>query len=277
MIIETAAELRKANLELLRKFDAFCREHDVHYFITFGTLLGAVRHGDIIPWDDDIDVTMTRAEYNKLIKVPKQKYPEGCELITPGQDEVFVGFTPMFKDNEHMGRMIKGSDSDDGSGMGRLGIDIFVLDPSYTGFRHKILRCRQLILYAQARAHRPSDKPLDIKGSKRVAIPMIWVMQFIGGRRKLYRIMRKYWRISLRLDVDGRTLYSPCNIPNELGQEYDAEWFSDTTYLDLGGVSCPAPAGYIKFLECMFGDYMQLPPEDKRFPEHFVLKEFQNQ
>ncbi len=277
MLIETAEELHRANMELLRKFDSFCRERGIRYFITFGTLLGAVRHGDIIPWDDDIDVTMLRSDYEKLLKVPKEEYPELCELVVPGQDGSFCGFTPMFKDGNYTGRMIKGSDMDDGSGIGRIGLDIFVLDPSYTGIRHKILRIRQYMLYAEARAHRPVQKPLDMKGFSVIAVPAVKLFQFLGKRKSLDRITEKYWRISLDLKCDGRTLYSPCNIPNELGHEYDAEWFEATVYLKLDDFDCPAPKGYIKLLECMFGDYMQLPPEDKRFPEHFVLKEFQDQ
>ena len=274
MFIETAAELHDANLDLLRKFDRFCSENGVKYFITFGTLLGAVRHGGMIPWDDDIDVTMLRSEYYKLIKISKQKYPEGCELLTPGEDKTFCGFTPMFKDNSYVGKMIKGSDSDDGSGTGRIGIDIFVLDPSYTGPRHTILTYRLYLLYAQARAHRAIHKPVDTNKPKILVVPVVKLFEFIGKRRKLYRIVEDYWNLSLDLKSKGRVLYSPCNIPNELGQEYDADWFSDTVYLNLDGVDCPAPAGYKALLERMFGDYMQLPPEDKRFPEHFYLTDF---
>ena len=274
MLIETAAELRKANLDLLSKFDKFCGEHGIKYFITFGTLLGAVRHGDMIPWDDDIDVTMLRSEYYKLIKISKQKYPEGCELLTPGEDKSFCGFTPMFKDNGYVGKMIKGSDSDDGTGTGRLGIDIFVLDPSYTGPRHTILTYRQYVLYAQARAHRAIRKPLDTSKPKFLAVPVVKFFEFIGRRRKLYRIVEDYWDLSLDLKSKGERLYSPCNIPDELRQEYDARWFEDTVYLNLGGTEYPAPAGYKELLRTMFGDYMQLPPENKRFPEHFYLTDF---
>ena len=274
MLIETAAELRKANLDLLSKFDKFCGEHGIKYFITFGTLLGAVRHGDMIPWDDDIDVTMLRSEYYKLIKISKQKYPEGCELLTPGEDKSFCGFTPMFKDNGYVGKMIKGSDSDDGTGTGRLGIDIFVLDPSYTGPRHTVLTYRQYILYAQARAHRAIRKPLDTSKPKFLAVPVVKFFEFIGRRRKLYRIVEDYWDLSLDLKSKGKRLYSPCNIPDELRQEYDPRWFDDTVYLNLGGTEYPAPAGYKELLRTMFGDYMQLPPEDKRFPEHFYLTDF---
>lgn len=57
-----------ANYQLMKEVDAYCRKHGLKLWLTFGTLLGAVRHGGFIPWDDDIDVEMTREDYNKLIQ-----------------------------------------------------------------------------------------------------------------------------------------------------------------------------------------------------------------
>jgi len=58
-----------ANYQLMKEADAYCRKHGLKLWLTFGTLLGAVRHGGFIPWDDDIDVEMTREDYNKLIQL----------------------------------------------------------------------------------------------------------------------------------------------------------------------------------------------------------------
>ena len=276
-MLETMSELREANMDILRKFDGFCNSHGIRYFISFGTLLGAVRHQDFIPWDDDLDITMLREDYERLAAIPAEEYPAGCSLVEPGHDGMFCGFTPMFKDDNYSGKMIKGTDYDDGTGIGRLGIDIFVLDPSYRGLRHTILTYRQYMLYAEARAYRPVPKPLDTKKPKIIAVPLVKIFQAIGRRKSLDRILSKYWRITLNLKTDGRTLYSPCNLPHEFCHEYKAEWFKDTVYLRLGDGEFPAPSGYKELMEVYFGDYMQLPPEEKRVPEHFVLKEYQGQ
>ena len=53
-------------MDLLAEFDRVCKEHNIEYFACGGTLLGAVRHGGYIPWDDDIDLMITRDNYNKL-------------------------------------------------------------------------------------------------------------------------------------------------------------------------------------------------------------------
>ena len=55
-------------LKLLLEFDRVCKKYDVQYYLICGSLLGAVRHQDFIPWDDDVDVAMTRADFDKVKK-----------------------------------------------------------------------------------------------------------------------------------------------------------------------------------------------------------------
>ena len=64
-------EIQKMQLDILVEFDKFCRDHNLKYFLAYGTLLGAVRHKGFIPWDNDVDVCMLRDEYEKLIKLYK--------------------------------------------------------------------------------------------------------------------------------------------------------------------------------------------------------------
>ena len=64
----TAREVQLGELEVLKKLDEICSQLNLRYFLTYGTLLGAVRHQGFIPWDDDVDVMMPRPDYEKLIE-----------------------------------------------------------------------------------------------------------------------------------------------------------------------------------------------------------------
>ncbi len=79
---ETLKHLQSVELEMLKVFDAICMKHGIEYFVGFGTAIGAIRHQGFIPWDDDIDVCMMRDEYRKLQAVPKEEW-RGLELSEP--------------------------------------------------------------------------------------------------------------------------------------------------------------------------------------------------
>lgn len=65
---ETLKQLKNTEIEILDVFDYFCREHNIQYSLYAGTALGAIRHGGFIPWDDDIDIAMSRIEYDRFAK-----------------------------------------------------------------------------------------------------------------------------------------------------------------------------------------------------------------
>lgn len=74
-------ELQAKLLNILKAFDKICRAHDIEYFLTGGSALGAIRHHGFIPWDDDIDLGMTRSMWNKLRPVIEDELPEGLVMV----------------------------------------------------------------------------------------------------------------------------------------------------------------------------------------------------
>ena len=72
--------------EMLGEIDKICRRHNLKYWLCSGTLLGCVRHGGYIPWDDDLDIEMLREDYEKLLKILPEELPEHLKLQTPDTD-----------------------------------------------------------------------------------------------------------------------------------------------------------------------------------------------
>ena len=76
-----------AQLEVLSDVDKACQDNGIQYFAEWGTLLGAVRHHGFIPWDDDMDICMKRADYNRFMQVAEQIMPEGYKIFSINSDE----------------------------------------------------------------------------------------------------------------------------------------------------------------------------------------------
>ena len=113
-------ELRKIQISILDEFSIFCEENKLNYLLTGGTLIGAVRHKGFIPWDDDIDVAMPRADYERFLS---SFNVEGYRIITPYNNEKYV--YPFAKLVNSKTRIIEHTDTDSDLG---IYIDIFPID-----------------------------------------------------------------------------------------------------------------------------------------------------
>lgn len=80
------SRIQKRQTEMLRVFDAFCREQQLTYCLAYGTLLGAARHAGPIPWDDDVDILMPRCDWFRLARLDPDCFPEPLFLQTPACD-----------------------------------------------------------------------------------------------------------------------------------------------------------------------------------------------
>lgn len=66
-------EIKEIQLALLDYIDETCKKHDIPYFLSYGTMLGAIRHKGMIPWDDDIDISLYREDYERLLKIIEEE------------------------------------------------------------------------------------------------------------------------------------------------------------------------------------------------------------
>ena len=152
----------RINRILMRKLHSVCEEYGITYYYDSGSLIGAVRHKDFIPWDDDIDIAFTREEFKKLKEVPKEAWGEDFELVEVKDlvKDAFFDFparlvylgesVPLQSFDKVKGHVVKKYED-------KMVLDCFILDNAYdSAFKQLILRMRLTFIYGQCMGHRDS-------------------------------------------------------------------------------------------------------------------------
>ena len=253
--IPEAIQTRKV---ILSEFDKFCKENQIQYSLGYGTLLGAVRHKDIIPWDDDIDIIVSRSEFDRLEELSKNgKFDGRYVFITHRTNPEIKTKIGYFMDTTTV-TCISGEEQPFG-----VHIDIFPIDilPE-NSFKRKVLVCRRNFLHYVIKAN--GLHPQVHTGMKKFVRQII---KFFGSMFNIDRCIDRLNRISRNSNYknpDGKSGWIlvergtvgriPANIFDEFGEyEYGGKFYVGVKDSD----SC---------LKAWYGDYMT-PPK----PEHQVI------
>ncbi len=265
--METNDSLRQVQLEALialEELDRVCRKLQIPYYLTAGTLLGAVRHRGFIPWDDDIDVVMRRADYKRFCKECACHLAEGFSFQDGRTDPVYpLGFAKVRKQGLPVKERILG-ESD--RNMGAF-VDIFPLDPCPR--REALARIfffgNNLANYGLIKRCNPD---FQIPPMRRISVFVCRLLSLLPNR--LLRGIRELFRKFAGLCSDGTLL---CTVSGRHGypkEVYPAAWFQEAVELEFEGKQFPAPAQWDALLKRLYGDYMT-PVQDT--DSHVDLKE----
>lgn len=259
-------------LGLLAAFDAVCEEFELRYIATHGTLLGAVRHGGFVPWDDDLDVAMPRADYDRLVELAAAGvFPEPFFLQTPENDpECFYGGYAKLRDSstsaielEHVGR-----DFNQGMWMDIMPLDNCPEDTAVVEQQQRIVRQFQRVLYAQT--YRQNMWGLWDANPAKISAYFIAANRF--SRERLCRLLRKACMGSRKTGLltvfAGNYQWMHNNV------RYAAEDVADARRVPFEGTSIPIPAHAERWLEFHYGpQWAEAPDEAKRESRHEVAFE----
>ena len=249
-------DIQKYLLDAAKCLDAFCREHNITYYLSGGTLLGAVRHQGFIPWDDDIDIMMPRCEYDRLILAfTDERYKiVSCE-----------------KDRHHGAPYARLWDSMTIRDWGELNhiemgiyIDILPIDGYPDSLLLSNLRNRRLKFLRKCREfmlHKHSRDNSRLKGIKEAARRLSPFSANYFSRRINKIGRKKSFEKSRYVGVQSGTYHQERERNSKMV-------FDKTVYLPFEDTVFPAPSGYDEYLRNLFGDYMQLPPEEQRVGRH---------
>ncbi len=226
-------------LRMLKIFDYLCAKHQIKYFLTGGSLIGAVRHQGFIPWDDDLDVGMTRGNYEKFIQraVPELPYDiffQNVETDAFYRQKDYVDARLRDKYSSYIHEGEKKTPWHDG-----LQLDIFVYDRSF--LPHNFFVITQNILLKWLNNYK-----------KRAAI-LKWIAKF----------------------SPFRLVYASSYLQNygllKGGTYIKEKEYSNLIKVKFEDMEAWIPKEFDPYLKRQYGNYMQLPPVDKRISNHKVI------
>lgn len=267
---EKLAAAQRASLEILLEVDRLCRKHGISYMLDSGTLLGAVRHKGFIPWDDDIDIAMTRDNFESFRAAAVNELKAGLELVMPDEfrgGEAFYDFTPRIIYLNSRRHAASEETEYYGGRLNHLWVDIFILDNIPDNIlSDRITRFRQKMLYGYAMTKRRS---IDMSKYKPADKLKVAVLAAVGKTMHMPEIFRKQESLSVRYNTSKtKRLYYSNYQPDYMQATVQRSWIEPVAELEFEGHMLMVPSGWHEVLKEIYGDYIQLPPEESRVPSH---------
>lgn len=245
-------------LDLLNEFAKVCKKHDIRFFAAGGTLLGAVRHNGMVPWDDDIDVMMFRSEYERLCEIAPKEFLHPYFFQTEETDPGSFRGHAQLRNSETTGILKNGMDKGKKINQG-IFIDIFPLDavPDNDAERKKLFR-RVKSIDKKLHEYITYIYPYKFIFRKNLLALCISSMKhFIVSKGKAEHKALEYYMHKQAL-VSGTSMNSHHLLMTPFYVErwvYDMEDFSGVLYFPFEMLQIPVPEGYERMLTHTYGNW----------------------
>ncbi len=263
---EELRQIQLKSLEILKVFKKFCDDNDLLFYFCGGCCIGTIRHKGFIPWDDDIDVFMPRRDYQKLQILWNDKMRDTHYKLCQSNKNEFVRSLITYICDENT-TFIKQRQKDLDICHG-IRLEIIPLDGCPSS---KVQRKIQMI-WALIRQLFLNQEPFLSKGKGLQILSQIalWFFPTWKLRYKIAKFAENQMSKYKIEDCDKIT--ELCTRYEYMINEYPKEAFESATYKEFEGEEMPIPIGYDTYLKMAFGNYMELPPEEKQIPKHDAVR-----
>ena len=244
----------------------FFQKHDLSWFCAFGTAIGAVRHNDIIPWDDDIDLLMPRKDYERLLTLKEDLIGTGYTLMSRNDENYCFPFAKIIDENTTIWEaprypFVLG-----------VFIDIFPLDSSHLSgedyrsavksFTHsadRLFKCQTTYSFTELK--------YDIEKNYKGAI-LSGILSLFYSKDSIKKAKEDF--IAKEKEFYSEDGINCISFSGYYGTKeiYKREWFDSYVETPFHDYMVRIPKGFDEYLTQLYGNYMELPPEEKRITHH---------
>ena len=258
--------LQMKAFQILVYFDNFCREHGLRYFLAGGTLIGAVRHKGFIPWDEDIDVHMPRPDYDRLPELWK-KYADTKKYTLCITDETQNYHHHAYGITDNETTMIDKRNVNEDIAQGII-MDVIPFDGAPNGWIAEKVQLFWASIFGIYNTQRLPENQGGIAMRTIVKI-MLGMIRNPHQRYKLWKYAEKQMK---RYNFE-KSKYVRETVASfrTMQMRYPRKNFDKPIYVEFEGRKFPAQHYYKQYLKNAFGDYMKLPPAEKRVPKGNVV------
>lgn len=261
----TSEEQKVILLEMLKYVDEICRKNNINYFLSGGTLLGAIRHKGFIPWDDDVDICVPYKEYRRLIEILKQDNKFNVhDPYSFSEEKYYYMFTKItdkrtvliennFKRVKNMGVFLDI-------------FPIFHLPDSNEDYGNLYKTIRKL--EKQYFRFYGFEKYYYTKNKIRSIVKAITFFPQYIMRKKYKKNKKEILELFEKNDSVQTNFIGNPTPPSTHRNRFTTDAFKEKIEVEFEGIKVYAPVGYEEYLTKSYGDYMQLPLEDQRNTEH---------
>lgn len=263
-------KLHELLIMLAEEVKRICDSNNIKYSLTGGSMLGAIRHKGFIPWDDDMDIAMLREEYNRFLKACETQLGSAFEIQTMDNDSnYFLGFAKIILKDTYLVQYCHEKTKQKKG----IFVDVFPLDnvPENINDRRKQKHRTYLLIKMLARKGKVGieDKNSILK------FIVFHIIDFMNIFFSMKNLKIKLFKSMTKFNCQKTELV--CNMGGYYGYEKETtyrKYFEDTMKISFENTTFSVIKEYDAYLEGVYGDYMKLPPEEKRRTHGFECLDF---
>jgi len=253
----TVSQIKEIQLNILQVIADFCDKNNITYFLGSGTLIGAIRHQGYIPWDDDIDLLMPRPDYEVFISI-FNKDDSNFKVFSNENDSKYC--YPFAKVSDQRTLLVEDL-NENFEGIG-INVDIFPIDGLPEKKKEQVKLFKKITIVQKLLSYTSTPIRKERKLYKNWILRIIKLLNANCLVNKLSDLAKSN-KYNNAKEVGMIVWSSNKSIPSvskQVFEKYKLELFEGEEY--------KVPIGYHQWLTKVYGDYMKLPPEDKRVSHH---------